>query len=167
MWRKVILILLCCGCVTPYVPGRRVERPGLLSRAQAAIARDDWDDAAVLIELTEEESADPSAETELENELDEVEQLLDELETRRMLGGPSDAANAIVSINAGAGGTEACGKAVFADKNDVDYQKLLSVFVPVQNLLKRRPRADMPGFVMPPCSTPGLAPLSAVMPDGE
>ena len=51
-----------------------------------------------------------------------------------------------------AGGTEACGKAVFAGKDDPDYQKILSVFAPVQNLLKQRPRADMPGFVMPPCS---------------
>ncbi|MBN2476717.1 MAG: PD40 domain-containing protein [Pirellulales bacterium] len=64
-----------------------------------------------------------------------------------------------------AGGTEACGKAVFADKGDDDYQKLLSVFVPVQNLLRDRPRADMPGFVMPPCSTLSDAPLSAVLPD--
>ena len=40
----------------------------------------------------------------------------------------------------------------WADKNDPDYQKLLAVFGPVQKLLKQRPRADMPGFVMPPCS---------------
>jgi peptide chain release factor 2 len=66
------------------------------------------DDAAVLVELAEEEAKDASAEAELEKELDQVEQMLGELETRRMLGGPNDAANAIVSINAGAGGTEAC-----------------------------------------------------------
>ena len=77
-----------------------------LEPAAALVAK--LDDATVLIELAEEEGKDPSAETELGKELDEVEQLLGNLETRRMLGGPSDAANAIVSINAGAGGTEAC-----------------------------------------------------------
>jgi hypothetical protein len=51
-----------------------------------------------------------------------------------------------------AGGTEACGKPVFATKEDPDYRKIVSVFASVQNLLKRRPRADMAGFVMPPCS---------------
>ena len=61
-----------------------------------------------------------------------------------------------------AGGSQACGKAVFADKNDPDYRKLLGVFEPIQELLKNRPRADMPGFVMPPCSTLGNTPLSAV-----
>ncbi len=62
MWRKVILTLLCAGCVTPYVPGRRVERPGLLVRAQAAITRDDWDDAAVLIaRFLRENPTDPWA----------------------------------------------------------------------------------------------------------
>ena len=64
-----------------------------------------------------------------------------------------------------AGGTEACGKAVFADTSDPDYQKLLDVFEPVQNLLKQRPRADMPGFVMPPCSTLRHTPLSAILPE--
>ncbi len=66
------------------------------------------EDAAVLIELAEEEGADASTEADVANELDQAEKLLGELEVKRMLGGPNDAANAIVSINAGAGGTEAC-----------------------------------------------------------
>jgi len=66
------------------------------------------EDAAFLIELAEEEGADASTEADVANELDQAETLLGELEVKRMLGGPNDAANAIVSINAGAGGTEAC-----------------------------------------------------------
>jgi hypothetical protein len=44
-----------------------------------------------------------------------------------------------------AGGNEKCGKAVFADKSDPDYQKLLATFAPVTAMLKARPRIDMPG----------------------
>ncbi len=47
-----------------------------------------------------------------------------------------------------AGGTEKCGKAVFASTNDGDYQKILHTFDPIHALLKERPRADMPGFVV-------------------
>lgn len=53
-----------------------------------------------------------------------------------------------------AGGTEACGRAVFASKDDPDYRKILDVFRPVQELLKKQPRADMPGFIEPPCKVP-------------
>ena len=49
MWRKGVLVLLCAGCMGTRAPGRRLDRPELLARAQAAIARDDWDDAAVLV----------------------------------------------------------------------------------------------------------------------
>ena len=50
----------------------------------------------------------------------------------------------------GAGGTEKCGQAVFQSKEDPDYQKLLDVFRPIQELLKERPRADMSGFAVLP-----------------
>jgi len=43
------------------------------------------------------------------------------------------------------GGSEKCGKAVFPDKSDPDYQKILGTFAPVTALLKARPRMDMPG----------------------
>ena len=44
-----------------------------------------------------------------------------------------------------AGGTQKCGRAVFQDKNDPDYQAILGLFKPVQEMLARRPRMDMPG----------------------
>ena len=44
-----------------------------------------------------------------------------------------------------AGGTGACGKAIFSDANDPDYQKILRAFDTVIAMLKDRPRDDMPG----------------------
>jgi hypothetical protein len=44
-----------------------------------------------------------------------------------------------------AGGTEACGKVVFASKDDPDYQSLLKTFEPITQLMKERPRIDFPG----------------------
>jgi len=43
-----------------------------------------------------------------------------------------------------AGGSEACGKAVFQTRDDPDYQKILATFTPVAQLLKKTPRMDMP-----------------------
>jgi len=42
-----------------------------------------------------------------------------------------------------AGGKEACGKAIFKDKSDPDYQKILAEFVPITKMLKEKPRLDM------------------------
>jgi hypothetical protein len=42
-----------------------------------------------------------------------------------------------------AGGTEKCGKAVFASKDDPDYKAILKTFEPIQALLKDTPREDM------------------------
>jgi len=44
-----------------------------------------------------------------------------------------------------AGGNAKCGKAVFADTTDPDYQAILATFNPVLDLLKKTPRLDMPG----------------------
>ena len=44
-----------------------------------------------------------------------------------------------------AGGREACGKAIFASKDDPDYQAILKVFEPIRAMLAQRPRMDMPG----------------------
>lgn len=44
-----------------------------------------------------------------------------------------------------AGGSEKCGRAVFATKDDPDYQAVLTTFAPVVEMLKKRPRMDMPG----------------------
>ena len=49
------------------------------------------------------------------------------------------------------GGTEQCGKAVFAEKTDPDYQKLLKQFEPLTKILTENPRQDMPGSHRPDC----------------
>jgi hypothetical protein len=44
-----------------------------------------------------------------------------------------------------AGGSQKCGKAIFASKDDPDYRAILATFGPIEEMLKRRPRMDMPG----------------------
>jgi hypothetical protein len=44
-----------------------------------------------------------------------------------------------------AGGSEACGRAVFTSASDPDYLAILKTFEPVNELLRVRPRMDMPG----------------------
>lgn len=63
------------------------------------------DDAETLINLAREEG-DLSLAEEAVPELDDAEKGIEKLEMRRMLSGPNDKGNAIVSINPGAGGTE-------------------------------------------------------------
>jgi peptide chain release factor 2 len=65
------------------------------------------EDAEALIELSEE-MEDESQEEEIENELNGVETNIASLEVRNMLDGPDDVRTAIITLNAGAGGTEAC-----------------------------------------------------------
>jgi len=64
-------------------------------------------DAAVLLELAEE-ADDADTASEAVAKLTELESRLDGAELRRMLSEEHDEYDAIVSINAGAGGTEAC-----------------------------------------------------------
>lgn len=45
-----------------------------------------------------------------------------------------------------AGGTQKCSQAIFASRDDPDYQQILQTFLPVHQLLKERPRADMVDF---------------------
>jgi len=42
-----------------------------------------------------------------------------------------------------AGGTERCGRAVFASTDDADYQAILKTFEPIHELLRQTPRMDM------------------------
>ncbi len=63
------------------------------------------EDAEAYIELGEEEGEEAVVD-DLREALDEATAELDRLEFRRMLGGEMDDANAILSINSGAGGTE-------------------------------------------------------------
>jgi len=65
------------------------------------------EDAEVLLELAEEQG-DSATLLEVAERITSAEGDLDEAEVRRLLGGEHDSSNAIVSINAGAGGTDAC-----------------------------------------------------------
>ena len=65
------------------------------------------DDAEVLLELADEVDDDDARE-EASRKSQQVEERLDEAELRQLLGGEHDASNALLSINSGAGGTDAC-----------------------------------------------------------
>jgi peptide chain release factor 2 len=58
--------------------------------------------------LAPEAEQDLSFVTDLENELAAIDKELTDIEVRRMLSGEMDTASCFLSINAGAGGTEAC-----------------------------------------------------------
>lgn len=60
----------------------------------------------ILLQLIEEQKDEEEA-RELLDRIEKNEKAVDQMEFRRMLGGEHDERNAIVSINAGAGGTEA------------------------------------------------------------
>jgi peptide chain release factor 2 len=64
----------------------------------------DVEDLEPLAELAEE---DPSLATELEEQIRTVQQRLDQLEEQRLFSGRYDTGDALVTINAGAGGTDA------------------------------------------------------------
>ncbi len=67
-------------------------------------------DFQVMVELgdSEPEAAQTKLEVELERDLVKFTRELETLELKVLLNGPHDANNAIMSINAGAGGTESC-----------------------------------------------------------
>jgi len=69
--------------------------------------RQEVDDLRTLVELGIEE-ADDSVEPEIQEGLQAARLTLGELEMATVLGGEHDRSNAILSVNAGAGGTEAC-----------------------------------------------------------
>jgi peptide chain release factor 2 len=73
-------------------------------------AEKELDDFRDMVELgeSEPESAQESLQTELERDLLQYFQRLEGLELRVFLSGPHDRSNCIMSINAGAGGTESC-----------------------------------------------------------
>ncbi len=84
------------------------ERDGLSMTIKTidGLARSLADVEAVLDLAKEGEAGDLLAEA--DSELSRMEKVLDDLEFRRMLSGANDRSNAIMFINAGAGGTEAC-----------------------------------------------------------
>jgi peptide chain release factor 2 len=82
---------------------RGVEREvGFFARVEQGL-----EDTGVLLDLARE-AEDAATLAEAAGKLDVVERELEDAELRRLLGGEHDASNAIVSINAGAGGTDAC-----------------------------------------------------------
>ena len=64
-------------------------------------------DAETLLELADE-ADDEASRVEVLEQCGDAERRLGEAELRQMLGGEHDLANAIISINSGAGGTDAC-----------------------------------------------------------
>ncbi len=87
------------------------ESTGLRNRSEPLLkAERELEDFKVMVELGEAEPADSQAkiERELERDLSVFFGKLDALELRVFLNGPHDKANCIMSINAGAGGTESC-----------------------------------------------------------
>ncbi len=68
--------------------------------------RQQIDDARLLADMAEEEE-DQATLAEVESEVSRLEKEIDKLDLQTLLGEPDDRRNAILSINAGAGGTEA------------------------------------------------------------
>jgi peptide chain release factor 2 len=64
------------------------------------------EEMVIFLQLLEEQGDEKEAQ-ELLEKVRRSEEAVDQIEFRRMLGGEHDPSNAIVSINAGAGGTEA------------------------------------------------------------
>jgi peptide chain release factor 2 len=92
------------------------ERAEALLRSKRGVEReiDGFDtlatsieDAEVLLDLAREED-DAETRAEAASKLSAAESELGAAELQRLLGGEHDAGNAIVSVNAGAGGTDAC-----------------------------------------------------------
>jgi peptide chain release factor 2 len=65
------------------------------------------DDAEVLLELAEE-AEDEETVAEVVEKCNDVEKVLGDAELQQLLGDEYDASNALLSINSGAGGTDAC-----------------------------------------------------------
>ena len=65
------------------------------------------EDLGALVQLAEEDGS-PETEAELRQETQRVEKLVRDVELRAMLSGPHDQRGAFVTIQAGAGGTDAC-----------------------------------------------------------
>ncbi len=99
----------------PDLWGEREKAEALL-REKARLEREielferlsgDLEESELLLELAEE-AGDAETRAEAIAKLEVAGQSLEDAELRRLLGGEHDASNAIVSINAGAGGTDAC-----------------------------------------------------------
>lgn len=87
------------------------ESNGIKRRVEPFLeAQRQFEDVKAMLELAEAEPPDAQMkiQTEMESELKQYTRKIDALELRVLLNGPHDKNNCILSINAGAGGTEAC-----------------------------------------------------------
>ncbi len=87
------------------------ESNGIKNRLDQFLkAEKQFEDVGVMLQLAEAEPLEVqlSLQTEMENELAQFSKNLDAMQLRLLLNGPHDRNNCILSINAGAGGTEAC-----------------------------------------------------------
>lgn len=83
------------------------ERARLQTELEAWTAKEtDLEEISILQDIVKE-TGDPNDAAELAARVDALDRLLGQYEIERMLGGEADKENAIVYINAGAGGTEA------------------------------------------------------------
>jgi len=78
---------------------------GVIEPVEALVAR--TEDAGVLLELAKEEN-DADSFAELENEIVEIQNQMSRVELMTLLSGKNDSRDCFFSIQAGAGGTEAC-----------------------------------------------------------
>ena len=84
-----------------------------LSRLKSLVAplaklKSQVDDLSALFELAEESDDDPSLAADIAAETSSLAADLDRIEIESFLSGPHDKCNAIITIHAGAGGTESC-----------------------------------------------------------
>ncbi len=84
------------------------EVSALRSKIQPMLAVErQADDFEVLVELAAEEADQTTAQAEVAKEHEAISKTLDELELKTLLSGPTDRFNAYLSVQSGAGGTEA------------------------------------------------------------
>ncbi|MBN1522549.1 MAG: PCRF domain-containing protein, partial [Candidatus Aureabacteria bacterium] len=97
-----------------------------------SLEKDIRENAEMIDLISGDSSFDESELREIDAEIDRVSSLLDKLEFKTKMRDPDDINNAILSINAGAGGTESCDWAsmlfrmyrMWAEKNHFDMQVL-------------------------------------------
>src|SRR5580692_4793106 len=98
--------------------GNREKAQGFIDEANALRKKTEpvlkaerqMEDFKAMLELSQEEppAEQPKHEADMERDLAQFTRELDSLELKVFLNGPHDKNNCILSINAGAGGTEAC-----------------------------------------------------------
>ncbi len=130
----------------------------------------EYEDFQVMVELCVEEE-DASVLPELQSLLAQLEQHIEDIEFQQMLSGEHDRNNAILSINAGAGGTEAqdwriccCARLTLSEEHDFLGKPRLLIFLSIRRrwLCRNRP-AERTAFIIErnrsPMKQPEFCPL--------